>query len=271
MTAATLTSVAVLSAAALASAADVLVVGDGPASAPAGVRPSPGNPIAYVIVSAREHPLGDPVAGEPKLVAATVEREITAALARLGYVKTGEVGGPLPALALFITWGTANLVVEEAPDFTSPSTRGRALALGVDDGVRPGRTYVHNRDEIAWLIGENKRATPLSRGDGEGLNADATDHRYYVSVVALDAVALAHHQKKLVWQTRASVVARRTSLPESIHGLLVDAAPYFGRNTEPPVTIRDVDRRNAAVHIGTPTVVEESTGSAGPATTKPKN
>jgi hypothetical protein len=229
---------------------EVLVVADAPVDVPPQFRASPGKPVHYYLMGLAERSLGQPIAGEPQPDPAVLEREIEKALASQGYLRT-RLGGVLPALALVVTWGSANLMIEDF-DETNPET-----------GETTTSSVVFNRREIAQLVGAIKsQRRLLSSSEAEAINDAARQDRVYVLIGAFDVQALAKKQKKLVWRTAISIESRRTSLPENLSVMLASAAPWFGRDSEMPVFVDDAARRKAEVHIGTPVVVPDSPKAA---------
>ncbi len=236
-----------------AAGPDVIVVADALGTAPAELVPTPEKPIYYVVVGLAERPLGDAIAGEPLPDKAVLQREVEKALASQGFLRT-QVGGPIPTLALIITWGTANLVVDEITE-TDPLS-----------GAESSSTIVYNRREIAQLIGADKlNRKMVSSFEADAINDAGRQDRLYLFIGAFDAAALAKKQKKLLWRTAMSIESRRTSLPESLPVMLASAAAYFGRSTELPVVVDDAIRRRAEVHIGAPVVVPDQKPTAPPA------
>jgi len=222
---------------------DVLVVSDVLATAPAALRPTPDQPIYYVLIGGMERTLGDSVAGEKMPKQEEVARELMTALASQGFRRT-QVGGPIPSLAIVFTYGSANVSTMELFD-TDP-----------DSGETTSSTIAFNQREIAQLVGADKanRQTLMS-SEAERINDAARDDRLYVFLAALDAVALAKKEKKLLWRTRISIESRRRTLPESLAVMLSSAAPHFGTQTDLPVFVEDGDRRRTDVQVGTPVVV----------------
>lgn len=221
---------------------DVLVVGDASEEMPEEFRPAPGRPVHYVILGAAERTLGASIAGEPQPDRAVLEKEVIRVLETQGFVRT-QIGGPMPQLALVITWGSANLMID---DFEETDDEGETITSSL----------VWNRREISSLVGAYKaNQRLLSSSDAEAINDAARQDRLYLMIAALDAMALVNKEKKLLWRTRISIESLRNSLPESLSVMLASAAPYFGRDTELPVFVDDNVRRKAEVHIGTPVVV----------------
>ena len=232
---------------------EVIVVADAPSTLPEEFRPSPGKPVYYVVVGSAERTLGAATAGEPQPDKAALQREVERALASQGFLRT-QVGGAIPSLALIVTWGSANLVVDDLTE-TDPAT-----------GETSTSSVVYNRREIAQLIGADKaRRRILSSSEADAINDAGRQDRLYLFIGAFDALALAKKQKKLLWRTAMSIESRRTSLPEALPLMLASAAPWFGRDTAMPVFVDDAARRQAEVHVGTPIVVPDA---AKPATAK---
>lgn len=223
---------------------DVLVVGDAVPDLPEQFQPTREKPVYYVLLGSAERTLGAVWAGERQPDRAVLEGEVARVLASRHYLRT-QLGGPMPQLALVVTWGSANLMIDDLEETN-------------DDGETVTSSLVWNRREIAQLVGADKAYDKmLSSTEAEEINDAARQDRLYIMVAALDAQALAKKQKKLIWRTRISIESRRTSLPESLAVMLDSAVPYFGRSTDLPVFIDDNLRRKADVQIGTPIVVEE--------------
>lgn len=223
---------------------DVLVVGDAFPALSEEFQPTPEKPVYYVLLGSAEHILGAAWAGEPQPKKEVLEREVVRVLATRNFRRT-QVGGPMPQLALIVTWGSANLMTDDLEETD-------------DAGETTTTTIQWNRREIAALVGADKaRQQLLSGSDAEAINDAARQDRLYLMIAAFDAQALARKKKTLLWRTRMSIESRRTSLPESLVVLLDSGAPYLGRGTELPVFVDDNVRRRAEVKIGTPVVVPD--------------
>lgn len=221
---------------------DVLVVADASSGIPETHQPAPNKPVYYVFLGAAERVLGAAWAGEPQPKKEVLEAEIHRVLAAQGFQRT-QLGGPMPQLAIVVTWGSANLMTDDLEETN-------------DAGETTTTTIAWNRREIAQLVGADKTYNKLvSSSDAEDINDAARQDRLYVMVAALDAQLLAKKQKKLIWRTRISIESRRTSLPESLTVMLNSGAPFFGKNTDLPVFVDDNLRKKADVEIGTPVVV----------------
>ena len=221
---------------------EALVVGDAMPNLPEAFRPTPEKPVHYIILGSAERVLGAAWAGERQPDRAVLENEVVRVLATQHFKKT-QLGGPMPQLAIIVTWGSANLMVDEISDTN-------------DAGESTTSNLVWNQREIAQLVGADKaRQHMLTSTEADAINDAARQDRLYLMVAAFDAMALAKKEKKLLWRTRVSIESRRTSLPESLSVMLDSAAPYLGRSTELPVFVDDNLRRKADVEIGTPVVV----------------
>ena len=231
---------------------DVLVVGDAISEIAADFVPSPDRPVHYLWLGSGERTLGEAWAGERQPDRATLEKEVIRVLGTQNFQRT-QIGGPMPKLAIVVSWGSANLMIDDIEE-----TDGA--------GETTTSSLVWNRREIAQLVGADKANRKVVSGsEAEAINDAARQDRLYLMVAAFDAMALAKKEKKLVWRTRISIESRRTSLPESLTVMLNSAAPYLGRSTELPVFIDDNLRRRAEVQVGAPVVVppaeKEQTGA----------
>ncbi|MDD4892217.1 MAG: hypothetical protein PHU85_20030 [Phycisphaerae bacterium] len=221
---------------------DVLIVSDVPADQTTVTRPTADKPVHYIFLGGLERPLGQAIGGEPIPGRAEVQKEIGAALASQGYLPT-QVGGPKPSLVIVFSYGTANLVTDEI--------------AGLDS--EPSTLVAYNSREIFQLVGADKASQHLMLStEADRINDAARNDRLYVFVAALDAVALAKKERKLVWRTRISIELRRHTLSDSLHVMLTSAAPYFGSTTELPVFLDDADRRKASVKIGPLKVLDDN-------------
>ncbi|MDP3068789.1 MAG: hypothetical protein Q8N18_00795 [Opitutaceae bacterium] len=238
---------------------EVLVVSDVMLDPPALARPTKEKPIPYIILGGGERTLGDAIAGEKMPSREDVTRELVAALESQGFRLT-KFGGPVPALAIVFTYGSANLSTFDLDD-TDPAT-----------GETTTSTIAFNHREIMALVGADKASRRLlMSSDADRINEAAREDRLYVLVAALDVEALAKRkEKKLVWRTRISIESRRQSLPDALRVMFKTAAPWFGAATELPVFIDDADRRKAEVQIGTPVVVPDQPAPKSLPPTAPK-
>jgi hypothetical protein len=238
----------------------VLVVSDVMGDTPEALRPQPGKPIHYIIIGELENNLGTPIAGEPRADAAMVEREVVKVLASQGFLLT-QPGGPMPKIALLITWGSAVLDTTEMPYLPPPQPNfgGIPDPTALPPPPPPDTVLMaYNAPEIASLIGADKTRGVLDPNVIAQINDAATTARVYIFIGAFDVeTMLKKKEKKLLWRTRMSIPSTHDSLPDSLGLLLTSAAPYFGREVPAPVFIGEADRRKANVEVGIPYVVPE--------------
>lgn len=214
---------------------DVLIVGDVfTENALPEYKPTPDQPVYYMFMGGLERTIGSSIANEPMPDTEVIRQEVIKTLAKQNYQET-KVGGPAPQLVIIFTYGSANF-----------------------DG------FIGDRREMSQLVGANKANRQfLSTSESEQINEAARVDRVYLMVAALDAMALAKKEKKLVWRTRISIESLRNSLPESLSLMLADAAPYFGEDTDLPV-FRDDTARKASVKLGDLKFLDEPAPPAPP-------
>lgn len=227
----------------------VLIVADAMADVPEEFMPTPERPVYYYLLGGKERHLGDIAARDPMPDLPAIAAAAENVLASQGFIRTG-IGGPIPSIAIALTWGSANLTYM---DFEETND---------DTGETSTSTVMFNRREIMRLLGTYKANRRMfSYRESDEINAAANEDRFYLFIAALDIAALAKKEKKLLWRTRISIPSRRTTLPESMGLMLASAAPFLGRDVDKPVVIDDrVRRQRAEVIIGPTTVVEEDAG-----------
>ncbi|RXK56367.1 hypothetical protein ESB00_11000 [Oleiharenicola lentus] len=219
--------------------------------------PTAEQPVPFVFLGGLEQDIGASVGGLPPTPAEEMRRLLVGALARAHFIET-KVGGPMPAIVIFYTWGTANLDTFEQIEVDS------------ETGTDSNRLVDFNGREMARLVGINKAGQRLMSSAVAGdLNDALLSERFYIFVAALDAKALLRREKKLVWRTRISIAARRTTLAESMGVMLASAAPYFGRNEARPVFVDDTLRRKVEVKMGDIQVIESDVSA--PDSPRPKS
>ena len=98
----------------------------------------------------------------------------------------------------------------------------------------PTQQVFFNEREMLALVGAYKMQT-LAPWDASGLRTAARDDRYFVIVLAFDAVAARQHQKKLLWMAKMSAPSVGTDLPAVIPALIAMGGPAFGQDTKPMV------------------------------------
>lgn len=225
---------------------DVLVVADAMTKeGDPSLRPEPGKPIYYFVLGKMERDLGSPMGGMKSPDPAIVHRELTSAMASQGYIET-KLGGPMPSIVLLITWGQANLSTQDITESVD-STDANSGETTTSDVTS---TIAFNSREMIQLTGANKLGNRLlSSSEAQELNENINSDRVYIFVGALDAKALLKKERKLLWRTRISIDSLRDDLPENLHVMFADAAPYFGRNEDLPITVNE-DVRRTSVKLG---------------------
>ncbi|HUG11712.1 MAG TPA: hypothetical protein VMM36_11890 [Opitutaceae bacterium] len=220
----------------------VLVVSEATTGHVDALRPTPETPVYYVVGSAMERPIGGNF-GLNMPTQKEVEEAIDAMLAREGFVRT-QVGGPMPSIVLFLSWGEARLETWEYEEM-DPQTGESRSVIGA-----------YNREDIMRLIGADKsRGWFHSTSEADAMNSAGQAARFYVVVAALDAGKLRKGGKSLVWRVRMSIPGERTSLKASMHAMLESGAPFIGRAEEKPVFVDGVVRR-PHVDLGEAKVIE---------------
>lgn len=253
---------------------EVLVIGDALQDVPVALRPAPGKPAYYLLMGNVESDIGFPLGGMPRPDPKAMEAELTKVLAGQGFIRT-EVGGPMPRIALALSWGTAGLASEDTPG-TDPLTGQRQdvdadpaadnapnsqpssatpLHATADTWIPPVVAY--NVKEFRQLLGLHKpNWQSVSLTDADRLSEAFGSNRVYLMVMAFDLSALLRKQKVVLWRTRMSIDATDHNLPDSFALMLASAAPYFGRNTATPMLIDD-RVREANVKLGEMKIIEE--------------
>ncbi len=202
--------------------------------------PTVDQPVYYLFLGGVEQDIGGSIAGLPTASPQQFRRVLAEELALHHFIET-KGGGPLPQIALVCAWGTAALDTFEQDD---PSTGERT-------------SVASNDCEMKRLLGIPKtRQRLMSAAEAENLNDALNSERFYILVAALDATALRQRQKKVLWRTRISIDARRTTLPESMGLMIASAGPFFGREESRPIFVDDALRRNVHVEVGEATVIE---------------
>lgn len=238
---------------------EVLIVGDVTADVPVTLRPTPDKPIHYLLLGNAEVDLGFPKAGMPRPDPKALETELAKVLASQGFIRT-KVGGPMPQIALTLSWGTANLATEDTPgvdpftgqipdpDADPDATTATPVPLHKTAETWTPSVLAYNMKEMRQLLGLDKpNWQGASLTDNDRLNEAMHTDRVYLSVVAFDMPELVKKKKVVLWRTRMSIDSLDRSLPDSFAIMLASAAPYFGRNTDTPVLIDDRVRQASVI------------------------
>lgn len=215
------------------------------------VAPTAEAPCYYLFRGGIERTIGQSVAREPIPTWDEVRAALEPELARQHYRLT-QVGGPVPRLVFFCSWGAANLVTDDFEE-TDDET-GDATTVTVNSNERDLR-------RLAGAAKAERHA--LSLVEADRLQTVLNEDRLYVMIAAFDAAALARHEKRLVWRTNISIPSRHHALPRELAVMMKSAGPHFGRDTAVPVMVDD-RVRNAEVQIGTATVMETDVQPSAP-------
>jgi hypothetical protein len=86
---------------------------------------------------------------------------------------------------------------------------------------------------------------------------EAMDDCYYVVASAYDAYAMAHGQRRLLWQTKMTTNSAGISMAETLPALIKSGAPYFGQLMTQPTILREHIEREGQVEVGTPKVMPD--------------
>ncbi len=223
---------------------DVLVVADVFTPDKTLPEPTADEPVYYYFIGGLERDIGGSIAGLPSPSAEEIRGLLSRELARRHFIET-KVGGPLPAIAIVCSFGTAFLDTFEQndTDYETGETTTSILAF--------------NEREMYQLLGIFKASQRLMSGtEVDNLNDALNSDRFYIMVAALDVPSLLQRKKKLLWRTRISIDAHRTTLPDSMDLMIASAAPYFGKEESRPVFVDDNLRRKVEVEVGEATVIE---------------
>jgi hypothetical protein len=87
------------------------------------------------------------------------------------------------------------------------------------------------------------------------------DDCYYVVASAYDAYAMAHGQRRMLWQTKMSTSSQGVSMAETLPALIHNGAPYFGRAMAQPAVLNGHLLWEGHVDVG-PTKVMPDQSSA---------
>jgi hypothetical protein len=203
------------------------------------------DPVYYVAISLGFQDLGGLVGGEKPPPKADVIRQISATLAKQGYLPATETSPP-PTLALAFAWGTLNADYFYGPN---PDLPPRQL----------------NQQQILKFLGGYKMG--FSQNDFDPLTSsslgftlmnfdantfyDLAKEDFYVAVVsAYDLAAIKDKQKRLLWTTRISCPSRGYYLPDVLPTMLTVGGPNFGRESDRPVWFRASDKYRPTVKLG---------------------
>ena len=180
-------------------------------------------------------------------------KTIAKVLAKTGYLPATDRNPP--TLLLIWTWGTMN--TDRMYSFSPDDTEGRqvnrrqllrfmgAYKLGLIS-KEPGSF----QDDL-FMTGSLFRDA-----DSEMISDLASEDLYVAAISAYDYSAATRQQKVLLWTTKISCPSRGLAMKETLPAMLALAAPYIGRETAKPVSVKATDKFKPEVKIGDPKVVE---------------
>lgn len=207
--------------------------------------PTPENPVYYIPFSLGFQDLGGIVGGEKPPPKEDVLRQISAALAKQGYLPATETSPP-PTIVLAFAWGTlyADYFYGPNPDLP-PQQLNRHQILKFLGGYKMGFSETDFDPLMPSTIG-----LTLMNFDSSTFY-DLAKEDFYVAVVsAYDLEAIRNKKKKLLWMTRISCPSSGYFLPEVLPTMLTVGAPNFGRESDRPVWFRASDKYRPEVKLG---------------------
>jgi len=230
---------------------EILIVADTFGKEETTTRPSPENPISYMLFIGKQRDLGAAIAGIKAPSKEEIEALIQRTLSDQGYVRK-EIGDTIPDIFIVYTFGSA--YTEE--DYLD------SLEFDEETGEFSGGNIIGNdvgSRELFALVGGHKvlQQKHASRDDVESVQDAADTNRLFIMIAAVDGPKFFDGEKEIMWRTRISIPSRGFNLPSFMDLMLETAAPYFGKDSELPIFLREEDRRKTDVQIGDATVVEE--------------
>lgn len=207
--------------------------------------PTPENPAYYVAISLGFQDLGGIVGGEKPPPKEDVLRQISAALAKQGYLPATETSPP-PTLALAFAWGTLNADYDYGfnPDLP-PQQLNRHQILKFLGGYKMG----FSKNDFDPLTSTSLGFT-LMNFDANTFY-DLAQEDFYVAVVsAYDLASIKDKQKRLLWMTRISCPSSGYYMPDVLPMMMALGGPNFGRESDRPVWQRASDKYRPEVKLG---------------------
>ena len=229
---------------------EILIVADTFGHDEALTRPTPENPISYMLFIGKQRDLGAAIAGVKMPPKNEIEAVIERTLSTQGYVRK-QVGDTVPDIFVVYTYGSAYTEEDAWQDVEYDEESGEFTGgniIGNDVGSR----------ELFALVGGakvlQKRA---NRHELEEVRDAADTNRLFIMVAAVDGPKFFNKEQVIMWRTRISIPSRGFNLPSSMALMLETAAPYLGTDSAMPIFLREEDRRKTDVQIGEATVVEK--------------
>lgn len=207
--------------------------------------PSPEKPVYYVAAILGFQDFGGIIAGDKIPPKDEVVRNISAILAKQGFLPATETS-PAPTLVLAFAWGTLNADLFHGPNPDLPPQQlNRAQILKFLGGYKVGFSE-HDFDP---LMPANLGLT-LMNPDANSFYAMAQDDFYVAVVTAYDLASVRNGRRQQLWMTRISCPSRGFWLEEVLPTMLAIAGPNLGRETDRPVWFRAPDKFRTDVKLG---------------------
>lgn len=243
---------------------------------------SPAQPAYFEVFSPGPKHLGHAQGHEQTLGQPEIERLLIRALATNGFLPAKPPESP-PTLLIIYAWGSHNLLVEgddENPTLSAEQIArnllDRAALVGGEKFARELIDLFQQADSMALAA----RARPPPGGQSvftpemlefmnpvnlfkrrnaknEFLVDQTASDVYYVVASAYDYPSAAANRRILLWRTRMTVAAAGVSAQQSLPALVLNAAPFFGREMDEAEILYRRSLPEGKVDIGTPTVVED--------------
>jgi hypothetical protein len=249
-------------------------------------QPTAARPMYYLSHAIGYHDEGDTY-GEKKIIPVEkLQAMIEKALAENHFLPA-DAAHPA-ALVMFFSWGSADkfdnragaafddgadvpLDVVNADFMTRQNFLARAqLVGGIMFATKVGNAL--KQDDTTKLL-----AIPMPGISNFELLQDreplvrqlieqSMDDCYYVVASAYDAYAMAHGQRRMMWQTKMTTNSAGISMVETLPALIESGAPYFGHAMSQPTVLERHFEREGHVEIGTPRVMpDQESPAAAPA------
>lgn len=214
---------------------------------------STASPAYYSAISAGYRDFGGIIAGEKVPPKEDVMKTIARVLAKQGYLPATDQNPP--TLLLIWTWGTMNTdrIYSFSPDDTDGRQINRRQLLRFMGAYKLGlisKELSSFQDDL-FMTGSLFRDA-----DTEMISDLASEDLYVAAISAYDYGAATRQQKVLLWTTKISCPSRGLAMKETLPAMLALAAPYIGRETAKPVSVKATDKFKPEVKIGDPKVVE---------------
>ena len=223
--------------------------------------PSFEHPVYYISHSVGQHDVGDAYGGTKPIEYANLKNQLDSSLAANGYRSSDETHPPTQVL--FITWGMFNRGYNEENGLRG-DLLARAKLIG---GQKFADEYAQARMEGRMAMREFSQRDDLT----ETLVYAVSEECYYLLVTALDLEALQRNERKILWTTKISTVARGVSFQSTLPIMINNASYYFGRETNGAEILRKRAYKRADVTIGEASVVEYMSGTTASSGTSAAN